>query len=89
MDVEGLVTIIEANHAENLRHLEGLSKQFSDQRTVCNSRMDSIDTRCGDMCKTVKAQGKTITQIRTIGSLAVFVWGAIVALVSHGGIFGD
>jgi hypothetical protein len=83
MDDEGLVGIIKANHAENLRHFEGLSKQFSDQRVLCNKRMDGISDRCNDLCKTVKSQGKTLTQIKTIGSLVLIAWGAVVSFMGN------
>lgn len=83
MDLEGLGKLIEANHADNLRQFDGLKVEMSMCRNSCNGRFKEVDERVDSLCRTVKGHTKTITQIKTIGSLASLVWGAIVLFASH------
>jgi hypothetical protein len=82
MDMEGLGKLIETNHEDNLRQFKGLRTDMESCKVACSDRYNRIDERCDELCRSVKAHGKTLTQIKTIGSLASLVWGAIVLFVS-------
>lgn len=83
MDIEGLGKLIEANHSDNLRQFDTLRGEMTLCRSACNERFTETSQRCDELCKTVKGHTRTITQIKTIGSLASVVWGAIVLFASH------
>lgn len=83
MDIEGLGKLIEQGRSENSRQFDDLKNMYKDQKNQCDSRFEHCDSRMDDLCKSVKSHGKTITQIKTIGSLASLVWGAIVLFASH------
>lgn len=81
MDIEGLGKLIEANHHDTLRQFESVKNMYSEQKRICDKRMDTIEDRQRETCATVKSHGKTLTQIKTIGSLAALAWGAIVTFI--------
>ena len=83
MDIEGLGKLIENNHADSLRQFDALKEQMEMCRDTCDDKYNVCKQRCDKLCLDVKSHGKTLTQIKTIGSLASLVWGAIVLFASH------
>jgi len=83
MDIEGVGKILEANHADNLRQFSLLRGDMQMCKRDCSQRYDSVNRKCDDVCKSVKANTITLTRIKTIGSLASLVWGAIVLFASQ------
>ena len=71
MDIDGLGRLIEANHAQTQLMFENVTKSLDEQKFFCSKSMDCMADR-------IRGHEKTLTQIKTIGSLLTFVWGAIV-----------
>ena len=75
MDIDGLARLIEEKHAQTDLMFRTVTKSLDEQKVFCSHSMDC-------MAEKIRGHERTLTQIKTIGSLLTFVWGAIVLFVS-------
>jgi hypothetical protein len=74
MDIDGLGRLIEEKHAQTDLMFKTVTKALDDQKVFCSKSMEC-------MADKIREHEKTLTQIKTIGSLLTFVWGAIVLFI--------
>ena len=75
MDINGLETLMKANHESVMDKLDGLEKTFKEQRTFCDSRFDTVEAD-------VKRHDRCISKSRGMITIIGVIWGGILLLAS-------
>ena len=75
MDINGLETLMKANHESVMGKLDGLEETFKEQKVFCDSRFDTVEDD-------VKRHDRCISKSKGMITIIGAIWGGILLLAS-------